>query len=127
MASGRRKNAARLLSAICDGVLAKPLALFWIACPPGVAFAQNITTEIQGNQNITLAGNATIDLTTGTVTYTASTGITGTGTVEVSGTGTLALDEINTYTLPTVTETITELEINSNNKQFASYEGYTTQ
>jgi hypothetical protein len=123
----RAKNAARLRSAIYEAVLAKSSLIFWIACPSGVAFAQNITSQIQANQNVTLAVNATIDLTSGTVTYTASTGMSGTGAVEVSGTGTLVLDEINAYTLPTVTETISSIQISGSNKQFYSYEGYTTQ
>jgi autotransporter-associated beta strand protein len=88
------------------------------------ASAQNITSQIAANANVTLAGNATIDLTGGATTYTAATGISGAGTLEISGTGTLVLEQTNTFTLPTVGESVSAGPYISN-PAYYSYEGYT--
>jgi hypothetical protein len=69
-------------------------------------YAQDITSQVEANQNITLSGNATVTLPGGTTTYTATTGLSGAGTLSIQGTGTLVLDQVNNYTLPTVGETI---------------------
>jgi autotransporter-associated beta strand protein len=127
---GQRKNAAKLLRTICDGVLGNSTLLFWIACPGAAALAQNITSQMTANggaNNISLTGGSYTVTTTSGSPITYSGVMSGTGTVEATGNGTLILDNVNTYTLPTVTETISEIVISSNNKQFASYEGYTTQ
>lgn len=130
MSSGRRRNAARLLAAVCERILARSSFIFWIACPSAVAFSQNITSELTANggmNNISLTGGSyTVTTTSGSpITYSGI--MSGTGTVEATGNGTLILDNTNTYTLPSVTETISSIQISGSNKQFASYEGYTTE
>jgi autotransporter-associated beta strand protein len=86
--------------------------------------AQDITSQIEANQNVTLSGNATITLPGGTTTYTATTGLSGQGTLTVQGTGTLALDQINSYSLPTVGETVTGSGFYGS--AYYTYEGYTS-
>jgi len=101
-------------------------SILLLAAWPAAAFAQNITTTLQANSNYTMSGGS-YSVTTASSSPITYTGVmSGDGTLEAEGNGTLVLNNINTFTLSTVTETVSEFFVNGNNKQFYSYEGYTT-
>ncbi len=101
-------------------------SILLLAAWPAAAFAQNITTTLQADSNYTMSGGSYTVTTASSSPITYTGVMSGDGTLEAEGNGTLVLNNINTFTLPTVAETVSEFFVNSNNKQFYSYEGYTT-
>jgi autotransporter-associated beta strand protein len=99
-------------------------ALVIAAAARPTAASTDITAQLTvdgGGDNVALDGGS-YSVTTaagGTINYSGV--LSGTGTVEVTGTGTLALYNVSTYTLPTVTETVSGSYIN---QSYGTYEGY---
>jgi autotransporter-associated beta strand protein len=87
--------------------------------------AQDITSEIVANADVTLVGSATITLAGDqTLAYTATNGITGDGTITIVGTGTLVLEQSDTIALPAVGESLSGFYQSTGS--FYTYQGYTS-